>query len=187
MSNMWRMFLILCIVNNQNLKMISVISCMQSGGRFNNTYELLNLRALKFHLWIKSTSFNVWARYFVWNFKGTLWNSTQNILPIHWKIRFLYKIGILRALRFKSLYAFLKRPPGPVYLPCLQRLISSTHTILFSNKGLDVQCFRLGQINDFVTSSSRDWNVQCRKYPWNIPHCSRRWSADQPNVPSTRS
>ena len=31
-------------------------------------------------------SFNVWVRYFVWNFKGYLWNSTQNILPIHWKM-----------------------------------------------------------------------------------------------------
>ena len=49
----------------------------------------------------------------MWNFKGTLWNSTQNILPIHWKIGFLYNIDILRALRFKSSYAFLKRPPGP--------------------------------------------------------------------------
>ena len=35
-------------------------------------------------MWIKSTSFNVWVRYFEWNFKGTLWNSTQNILPIHY-------------------------------------------------------------------------------------------------------
>ena len=48
----------------------------------------------------------------MWNFKGTLWNSTQNILPIHWKIWLLYNIEILRALRFKSSYAFLKRPPG---------------------------------------------------------------------------
>ena len=41
----------------------------------------------------------------MWNFKGTLWNSTQNILPIHWKIWLLYNIEILRALRFKSSYA----------------------------------------------------------------------------------
>ena len=68
-------------------------------------------------MWIKSTSFNVWVRYFVWNFKGTFWNSTQNILPIHWKIWFLYNIEILRALRFKSSYAFLKRPPGNRLLP----------------------------------------------------------------------
>ena len=46
----------------------------------------------------------------MWNFKGNLWNSTQNILPIQWKIYFLYNIEILRALRFKSSYAFLKRP-----------------------------------------------------------------------------
>ena len=48
----------------------------------------------------------------MWNFKGTLWNSTQNILPIHWKMWLLYNIDILRALRVKSSYAFLKRPPG---------------------------------------------------------------------------
>ena len=47
----------------------------------------------------------------MWNFKGTLWNSTQNILPIHWKIWFLCNIEILRGLRFKSSYAFLKRTP----------------------------------------------------------------------------
>ena len=47
----------------------------------------------------------------MWNFKGTLWNSAQNILHIHWKIWFLYIIEILRALRFKSSYAFLKCPP----------------------------------------------------------------------------
>ena len=57
-------------------------------------------------------SFNAWVRYFVWNFKGNFWNSTQNILPIHWKMRFLYNIEILRALKFKSSSVFLKRPPG---------------------------------------------------------------------------
>ena len=77
--------------------------------------ELLNLRALNFHLWIKSTSFNVWVRYFVWNFKGTLWNSTLNILPIHWKMWFLYDLEILRALRFKSSYPFLKCPPAALW------------------------------------------------------------------------
>ena len=38
-------------------------------------------------------------------------NSKQNILPIHWKIQILYNIEILRALRFKSSYAFFKCPP----------------------------------------------------------------------------
>ena len=35
----------------------------------------------------------------MWNFKGYLWNSTQNILPIHWKMQFLFNIQFLRALR----------------------------------------------------------------------------------------
>ena len=75
--------------------------------KIKNIYELLN-----FHLWIKSISFKVWVRYFLLNFKGTLWNFTQNILPIHWKIWFSYNIEILRAFRFMSLYAFLKCPPA---------------------------------------------------------------------------
>ena len=49
----------------------------------------------------------------MWNFKGTLWNSTLDILPIHWKIWFSYNIKILRALRVKGSEAFLKCPPPP--------------------------------------------------------------------------
>ena len=82
-------------------------------GHFKNTYELLNLRALKFSHANKILIFQCVGKIFVWNFKGTLWNSTQNILPIHWKMWLLYKIKILGALRFKSSYAFLKRPPNP--------------------------------------------------------------------------
>ena len=51
---------------------------------------------------MKSTSFNVWVRYFVRNLKGTLWNSTQNILHIHWKIWFLYNIEILELLDLRA-------------------------------------------------------------------------------------
>ena len=83
----------------------------RAGGHFKNTYELLNVRALKFPCCIKIISFNVWVRYFVWNFKGHLWNSTQNILPIHWKMWILFTNENLRALRFKSSYVFLKCPP----------------------------------------------------------------------------
>ena len=70
------------------------------------------LWALKFSPVNKMACFNAWVRYFVWNFKGDFWNSTRNILPIHWKMRFLYNIEILRALGFKSSSVFLKRPPG---------------------------------------------------------------------------
>ena len=60
-----------------------VLILMPPGGRFKNAYELLNLRALKISIFYKIISFNVWVRYFLWNFKGTLSNSTQNILSIH--------------------------------------------------------------------------------------------------------
>ena len=32
--------------------------------------------------------------YFEWNFKGILWNSTQNILQIHWKMCILFDMNI---------------------------------------------------------------------------------------------
>ena len=70
-------------------------------------WSLKNLRALWFSHLNKINICQCMGKYFVWNFKGTLWNSTQNILPIHWKIQFLY-VTILRALRFKS---SLKWPP----------------------------------------------------------------------------
>ena len=38
-----------------------------------------------------------------------LWNSTQNILPIPWKVRFFYNGENVRALTFKNSYAFLKQ------------------------------------------------------------------------------
>ena len=78
-------------------------------------------------MWIKSTSFNVWVTYFVWNFKGTLWNSTQNILPIHWTIWFLCNFEILRALRFKSSYVFLKRLPDTKFSATLQHFWVCPH------------------------------------------------------------
>ena len=82
------------------------------GERFRNTYELLNLRALKFRLCIKIVFFSVWVWYFVWNFKSSLWNSTQNILPIHWEMWILSTGKILRALRFKGWQVVLKCTPG---------------------------------------------------------------------------
>ena len=79
-------------------------------------------------------------RYFVWNFKGNLSNSTQNILSIHWKIRFLYNIEILRALGFKSSWVFLKRPPvlsvDCVKVPAMidEQLSFSRHVSSLHNK-----------------------------------------------------
>ena len=63
----------------------------------------------------------------MWNFKGTLWHSTQNILPIHWKIWFLYDIEILRVLRFKSSYAFLRKKKPAPYTSRQRQTFISTH------------------------------------------------------------
>ena len=56
---------------------------LQKLGAVSYAYKLVKLRALKFSTLYKILSFNVWVRYFVWNFKGICWNSTQNILPTH--------------------------------------------------------------------------------------------------------
>ena len=51
-------------------------------------------------------------RYFAWNFKGYLWNSTQNIspIPLHWKLWFLYNI---ECPRFKSSFVFFNVSDPP--------------------------------------------------------------------------
>ena len=46
----------------------------------------------------------------MWNFKGTLWNSTQNILPIHWNIRLLYNIEIISLLDLRAHIHFWNAP-----------------------------------------------------------------------------
>ena len=57
---------------------------------------------------IQIVSFNVWVRYFVWNLKGTLWNSNKISYPYIERVDFIHRWN-LRALRFKSSYVFLKR------------------------------------------------------------------------------
>ena len=79
----------------------------------------------------------------MWNFKGYLWNSTQNILPIHWKINLLWNIEILRALRVKSSYAFLKRPPDR---HCLKLCKTQSSIFNYSDCG-EVTCLHDWLIN----------------------------------------
>ena len=81
---------------------IPMLRCLWWIMRFKKDYGLWNLRALKFSPVNKMHIFQCMDKIFLWNFKGNLWNATQNILPIHWKIWFLYNIEILRALGFKS-------------------------------------------------------------------------------------
>ena len=88
----------------------NIYSKIGAWGRFKNTCELLNPRALKISKLYTNRMFQCMRRYFVWNFKGSLWNSAQNILSIHWNMCILFTGEILRAFRFKSSSAFLKRP-----------------------------------------------------------------------------
>ena len=71
---------------------------LQNQGVFQKLLSPQVSKIIKVHMCIKCTPFNKWTWYFVWNFKGTLWNSTQNILPIHWKMCILYGGQIVRAL-----------------------------------------------------------------------------------------
>ena len=68
-------------------------------------------KLLDIHFSIHYTSFNACVRYFVLNFEVYLWNSTQNIKHIYWKIWFLYNIENIKADRFRSPYVFLKLRP----------------------------------------------------------------------------
>ena len=88
------------------LSLVNLRALLCPGAFKKRFYEPVNLTSLKISSVTKITYFNVWSRYFVWNFKGTIWNSTQ----IHSKIRLLYNVVILRAFKFKSSYAFLKLP-----------------------------------------------------------------------------
>ena len=97
------------------------------GGHFKNTYELLlNLTALKFSPVNKIHIFQCMSKIFCMEFQRyplkfhtkCLTHTSKlyknHIFQFHWKIWFLYNFEILRALRFKSSYTFLKRPPGPM-------------------------------------------------------------------------
>ena len=76
--------------------------------------ELLHLGGVKFSTLHKIIIYEYMGKVFSVEFqREPFWNSTQEKLSINWKIWFLYKIEILRALRFKSSWAFLKRLKSP--------------------------------------------------------------------------
>ena len=47
---------------------------------------------------------------FVLNFKGTIWNSFENILSVHWKMQFWYNVAILKALDLRARKRFWNAP-----------------------------------------------------------------------------
>ena len=66
---------------------------------------------------VKCTFCCVWVQNFVWNFKGVLWNFTQNFEPIHRKIcilRDVKKLTTYDILRVMTSYVLVRRAPGVV-------------------------------------------------------------------------
>ena len=82
----------------------------ESGGHFKNTYELLNLRALKFSPVNKTCIFHCMGKIICVEFQREPLKFHTKYLTHALKIWFLYNIDISRAFRFKCSYAFLKRP-----------------------------------------------------------------------------
>ena len=77
-----------------------------------NTYELLNLRALKFSPVDKIYSFRYMSKIFCVEFQRYPLKFHTKYLTHTLKVMiFIYNIEILRALGFKSSNAFLKHPP----------------------------------------------------------------------------
>ena len=76
-------------------------------GRLKNTYKLVNLETFKSSPLNKLHIFQCMGNIFCVD-KGYLWNSAQNILPVHWKMLFLCNVENLRALRFTNSYVFLE-------------------------------------------------------------------------------
>ena len=77
----------------------------KSGARLTKAYDVTIQRYRKSHVKYKTVKCifcGVWVQNFVWNFKGHLWNFTQNFDPIH------RKISIIRGGRNLTTYAILE-------------------------------------------------------------------------------
>ena len=101
------LMIIALIINS--LRLNDAYINQRTGGRFKNTYELLNLRALKF---------STVNKIHIFQFMSKILCVVVFIWPIYWNMRFLYSIEILRALIFKSIIVRVieKNKPFDVWL-----------------------------------------------------------------------
>ena len=67
-----------------------------------NAYGHLHIRVPKFLPLNNMHIFQYMNEIFSWNLKRYLWNSTQDVLAIHWKIWFFHSSQNLKALIFKN-------------------------------------------------------------------------------------
>ena len=92
-----------------------ITSEMEPWDHLKNAYELLNLNALKFSLLYKIQIFQCMGMIFSVEFQRVpLKFHTKYLTFILNDMFFLYNVEILRALRFKSLWAFKKTHPSMV-------------------------------------------------------------------------
>ena len=63
----------------------------------------------------------------MWNFKGYLWNSTQNILPVQWKISQIYELVCV----FKTTPPYSNYPPPTPHIPAIRLMVNTGNSIFF--------------------------------------------------------
>ena len=122
-------------------------SCMSSVQRLKAQMSSIS-RALNFSMSHKMISYNVWEGFFVWNLKGTLWNSTQNTLSIR------RKRCLIKSLKWK-----------PVDLR------THVHFLNGSSSYFPVD----GWSNIWTTETFSNTNIFSKIPPQNIP-CNTVWS-----------
>ena len=77
---------------------------------------------------VKCTFCGVWVQNFVWNFKGALWNFTQNFEPIH------SKICILRGGKNLTTYDILRVMTSQVLVRQAPGMLHWCHTSLTASQ-----------------------------------------------------
>ena len=65
----------------------------------------------------------------MWNVNGYLWSSTQNILPIHWKIQFINNVENLKSSQIYEFLCIFEMPP--------RRHVIHRHIIIITSHYLD--------------------------------------------------
>ena len=97
------------------------------------------------YMTVKYTFYGVWVQNFVWNFKGALWNFTQNFEPIHRKICILWggknltTYDILELWHLKSLW------DGPQDRQAIMYPANGTHHGLRTIRGNKIHMSKLTQ------------------------------------------
>ena len=95
---------------------------METGGRFINSYALLNPGALKISMFYTNRIFQCMGEIFCVEFQRCPLKFHAKYLTHTLKDIFLYKTEILRALKSKSSHAFFETPPGHnIYCACSGR------------------------------------------------------------------